>query len=55
LVSIALTTVFVEVGRFDPLVVAVAAAVLAAASIAASAIPARRASRVEPVLALRSD
>ena len=43
------------VGRFDVLSFASAAAVLAAVAIASALIPARRASRVDPVDALRHD
>lgn len=55
LVSLAFTKVFVAVGGFDPAVVAVATAVLGAASMAASAIPARRATKVMPLRALRAE
>lgn len=54
LVSSAFTKVFVQIGGFDPLVVGTATAVLAAASLAASYLPARRATRIVPVSALRS-
>ncbi|HKV51931.1 MAG TPA: hypothetical protein VJO52_12090 [Gemmatimonadaceae bacterium] len=39
----------------DPVVLAVVAAVLTAVSIAASAVPAWRASRTDPLVALRAD
>jgi predicted permease len=55
LVSIAFTKVFVEIGGFDPVTIAGAAAVLAAAAMAASLLPGRRASRVAPMSALRSE
>jgi len=55
LVSIALRSVFVDVGGVDYVVLAAATAVLAVASIAASALPARRAARVEPLRSLRAE
>jgi ABC-type antimicrobial peptide transport system permease subunit len=55
LVSMALAKVFVRIGGFDIAVVAGATLVLALASIAASAIPARRAARVVPLRALRAE
>lgn len=55
LVSIAFTKVFVEVGGFDPLVVSVATVLLAASAAVASAIPARRATKVAPLTALRTE
>jgi predicted permease len=44
-----------EIAAADPLVLAVAALVLTAAALAASWLPARRASRVDPLQALRQD
>jgi predicted permease len=55
LVSIAFTKVFVEVGGFDPFTIAAAATALALASIVASLVPGRRAARVAPIVALRSE
>ena len=55
LVSYALAAVFVDVGGFDGLVVSVATIVLAVAATIASAVPARRASRVQPLRALQGD
>ena len=55
LVSLAFTKVFVDLGGFDATVVTIATVVLAAASMAASAIPARRATKVVPLRALRSE
>jgi len=43
------------VSGFDPLVFIVAPAVLASASMFASYVPARRATRVNPLVALRAD
>lgn len=54
-VSLAFRSVFVDVGGFDAVVLAAATGVLAAAALAASAIPARRAARVEPLTALRAE
>jgi predicted permease len=54
LVSMAFSKVFVEIGGFDPLVVAIATVLLALAATAATAIPARRATRVSPLSALRT-
>lgn len=53
LVSIAMSSVFVEVGGFDILVVTAATLVLTAAAAIATAIPSRRASRIQPLQALR--
>jgi ABC-type antimicrobial peptide transport system permease subunit len=55
LVSIALASVFVDIGGFDLPVMAIAAVVLAAASTVASGIPARRATQVQPLTALRTE
>jgi predicted permease len=55
LVSMSFTAVFVDIGGFDPAVIAVATLVLAASATAATLIPARRATRVHPVTALRTD
>jgi predicted permease len=55
LVSFALASVFVDVGGFDGLVVSVATIVLAVSATIASAVPARRASRVQPLRALQGD
>ena len=55
LISIAFTKVFVEVGGFDITVVSVATAVLSLASLAASAIPAQRATKVVPLRALKAE
>ena len=53
LVSIAMSSVFVEVGGVDILVVTAATLVLTAAAAIATAIPSRRASRIQPLQALR--
>ncbi|HYN07183.1 MAG TPA: ABC transporter permease [Vicinamibacterales bacterium] len=55
LVSVAFTKVFVEVGGFDATVIAVATVVLAAAATIAGGVPARRATRVQPITALQRD
>jgi predicted permease len=55
LVSIAFTKVFVDIGGFDAPVVGVAAIVLAMAATIASGVPARRATKVQPVTALQRD
>jgi predicted permease len=55
LVSIAFTKVFVQVGGFDALVVSFATVVLSLSSIAASAVPARRAAKVVTLSALRAE
>jgi predicted permease len=54
-ISLGFRSVFVDVGGFDPVVLAVATILLTAAALAASAIPARRAARIEPLTALRAD
>jgi ABC-type antimicrobial peptide transport system permease subunit len=51
----ALERVLFGVSRTDPISLAAAAATLAAAAVLASWIPARRASRVDPVVALRDE
>ncbi len=43
------------ISPFDPITFAVVAAVLAGVALTANAIPARRASRVDPIIALRAD
>jgi predicted permease len=55
LASMALATVFVDIGGIDPIVVSIATFVLAVAATVAGAVPARRASRVEPLRALQAD
>jgi ABC-type antimicrobial peptide transport system permease subunit len=55
LVSFALAAVFVDVGGFDGLVVSVATIVLAVSATIASAVPARGASRIQPLRALQGD
>jgi len=50
-----LGTILYDVSSFDPLVFTTAPVVLAAASLAASYIPARRATRVNPLSALRAN
>jgi hypothetical protein len=55
LVSIGLRSVFVEIGGFDVVVLITATVVLAAAVTIAGAVPARRATRVDPVRALSTD
>ena len=55
LVSILFTKVFVDIGGFDGTVVSIATIVLAAAATVASAVPARRATRVQPLRALQGD
>ena len=52
-ISVGFRSVFVDVGGFDPVVLSVATVLLTAAALAASAIPARRAARIEPLTALR--
>jgi len=51
--SSSLATILYRVGRLDPLTITGAATILAAASLLASWIPARRAARVDPVVVLR--
>ncbi len=55
LVSILFTKVFVDIGGFDGLVVSVVTVVLGIAATVASAVPARRATRVQPLRALQGD
>ena len=55
LVSLAFTKVFVEIGGFDPVVIGLSSVVLGASAMAASLVPARRATRVAPVTALRAE
>jgi predicted permease len=55
LVSIGFRSVFVDVGGVDLVVISIATATLSLAALAASAIPARRAARVEPLTALRAE
>ena len=50
-----LDSILYDVSGFDPLVFVVAPIVLAAASMFASYIPARRATRVDPLAALRAN
>ncbi len=54
-VAMALRTTLYQVGAFDPLAWGVAVAVVVTASTLANLMPARRASRVDPLVALRSD
>jgi len=49
------SSILFKVSPFDPVVLAVAAAALALAAVAASYLPARRATRVMPLVALRTD
>ena len=55
LVSLAFTAVFVEIGGLDATVIAVATIVLASAATIASGVPARRATKIEPLGALRAE
>ena len=50
-----LSSMLYEVGAFDPLAFLVAPAILAFASLLATYLPARRATSVDPLVALRSD
>jgi ABC-type lipoprotein release transport system permease subunit len=54
-VSIAFTKVFVDIGGLDVGVLSVATIVLASAATLDSGVPARRATRVEPLRALQRD
>ena len=54
-VSIGFQSVFVEIGGFDAAIIAVATLVLGSGALLAGAIPARRATRVQPLTALRAD
>jgi predicted lysophospholipase L1 biosynthesis ABC-type transport system permease subunit len=54
-ISLGFRSVFVDVGGLDPVVLAVATLLLTAAALAASAVPARRAARIEPLTALRAE
>jgi ABC-type antimicrobial peptide transport system permease subunit len=55
LVAVALRSVFVDVGGFDAVVVGVSTGILIVAATVAAAVPARRATRVQPVIALRAE
>jgi len=55
LASIALRSVFVDVGGVDVVVIAVASIAPAAAVTLAGAVPARRATKVEALTALRTE
>jgi ABC-type antimicrobial peptide transport system permease subunit len=54
-VSMLFSTVFVEIGGVDPLVIVIATAVLTIAAAVAGAVPARRAIGVQPIRVLRGD
>jgi ABC-type antimicrobial peptide transport system permease subunit len=54
-VSRALSLVMFQVGAGDPGVFGLVAGVLLLTGVLASAIPARRATRIDPIVALRSD
>jgi ABC-type antimicrobial peptide transport system permease subunit len=55
LVSLGLRSVFVDVGGIDAVVLAASMFVLAVAAILAGVIPARRATRIQPVKALSAE
>jgi putative ABC transport system permease protein len=54
-VAMALATTLYHVGALDPLAWGTALGVVATASTLANLLPARRASRVDPLIALRTD
>jgi len=54
-VSLAMGSILFDVNRFDPLVFITAPLFLAVASLAATWLPARRAAKVDPLIALRSE
>ena len=54
-VSGLLDALLFEVSAFDPIVAIASAALLTAAALAASYLPARRAARVNPIAALKTD
>jgi hypothetical protein len=55
LVSVAFTKVFVETGGFDPVVVSTAMIVLALTATLAGAVPARRATKIQPLRGLQGE
>ena len=55
LVSILFRAVFVEIGGFDSLVLGAATIVLAGAAMVASVVPARRATKIQPLEALQEE